>query len=153
MRDFRICFTNPELRRMACCTRRKINGNRTQVAGGRGRESAIGDFVRLCGAGRFSRAQIGFKSLCILKSAKAVDLSRIASVVRWWNGQLHEPAPRIFTHEELTHPPMFLPSSCWTSANPPRSFWRRPGCGHRSPDEPASRAGRARTAHCIAETS
>jgi predicted nucleotidyltransferase len=41
--------------------------------------------------------------LCILKSAKAAELSRIASVVRWWCGQLHEPPPRIFTREELTH--------------------------------------------------
>jgi hypothetical protein len=41
--------------------------------------------------------------LCILKSAKVADLSRIASVVRWWCGQLREPAPRIFTQEELLH--------------------------------------------------
>jgi Nucleotidyltransferase domain len=41
--------------------------------------------------------------LCVLKSAKATELIRIASVVRWWSGQLHEPAPRIFTHEELIH--------------------------------------------------
>jgi predicted nucleotidyltransferase len=40
--------------------------------------------------------------LCVLKSAKATELSRIASVVRWWSGQLHEPPPRIFTSEELT---------------------------------------------------
>ena len=38
--------------------------------------------------------------LCVLKSAKAAELSRIASVVRWWSGQLREPAPRIFTHQE-----------------------------------------------------
>src|SRR5258707_1850433 len=41
--------------------------------------------------------------LCILKSAKASDLARIASVIRWWCEQLHEPAPRIFTQEELIH--------------------------------------------------
>jgi len=40
--------------------------------------------------------------LCLLKSAKAVELSRIASVIRWWSGQLQEPPPRIFTREELT---------------------------------------------------
>src|SRR5438034_5688345 len=41
--------------------------------------------------------------LCILKSAKATDLSRIASTIRWWSGQLNEPPPRIFTREELIH--------------------------------------------------
>src|SRR5579862_3250152 len=40
--------------------------------------------------------------LCVLKSAKAAELSRIASVIRWWSEQLHEPPPRIFTREELT---------------------------------------------------
>jgi hypothetical protein len=39
--------------------------------------------------------------LCILKSAKAAELARIASVIRWWCGQLAEPPPRIFTQEEL----------------------------------------------------
>src|SRR5436305_3768708 len=39
--------------------------------------------------------------LCILKSAKATELARIAPVIRWWSGQLREPAPRIFTQEEL----------------------------------------------------
>src|SRR5216683_2284528 len=51
--------------------------------------------------GDFHARKSDLNLLCILKSAKAVDLSRIASVVRWWSGQLHEPAPRIFTHEEL----------------------------------------------------
>ena len=41
--------------------------------------------------------------LCILKSTKATDLSRIASTIRWWSGQLNEPPPRIFTREELIH--------------------------------------------------
>ena len=39
--------------------------------------------------------------LCILKSAKVTELSRIAAVIRWWCDQLHEPVPRIFTEEEL----------------------------------------------------
>ena len=39
--------------------------------------------------------------LCILKSAKVTELSRIASVIRWWCDQLHEPVPHIFTEEEL----------------------------------------------------
>jgi hypothetical protein len=41
--------------------------------------------------------------LCVLKSAKTTELSRIAAVVRWWCGRLHEPAPSIFTQEELIH--------------------------------------------------
>jgi predicted nucleotidyltransferase len=40
--------------------------------------------------------------LCILKSAKVQELARIAAVIRWWSGQLREPAPRIFTQEELS---------------------------------------------------
>jgi len=39
--------------------------------------------------------------LCVLKSVRVTELSRIASVVRWWCGQLHEPPPRFFTQEEL----------------------------------------------------
>jgi predicted nucleotidyltransferase len=53
--------------------------------------------------GDFHSHKSDLNLLCILKSAKATELSRIASVVRWWSGQLREPAPRIFTHEELTH--------------------------------------------------
>jgi predicted nucleotidyltransferase len=41
--------------------------------------------------------------LCILKSSKATDLARIASVIRWWREALNEPVPRIFTHDELVH--------------------------------------------------
>ncbi len=40
--------------------------------------------------------------LCVLKSAKVQELARIAAIVRWWSVQLREPAPRIFTHEELS---------------------------------------------------
>ena len=39
--------------------------------------------------------------LCVLKSLKAADLARVASVVHWWSGQLHEPPPQFFTEEEL----------------------------------------------------
>jgi len=41
--------------------------------------------------------------LCVLKSARAAELLRIAPVVHWWSGQLREPPPRIFTQEELLH--------------------------------------------------
>jgi hypothetical protein len=39
--------------------------------------------------------------LCVLKSASAVELARIAAVVRWWSADQREPAPHIFTREEL----------------------------------------------------
>jgi predicted nucleotidyltransferase len=39
--------------------------------------------------------------LCTLKSARATDLARLARVVHWWSGQLHEPPPQFFTEEEL----------------------------------------------------
>lgn len=39
--------------------------------------------------------------LCVLKSTKVQELSRIAPVIRWWITQMREPSPRIFTHEEL----------------------------------------------------
>jgi hypothetical protein len=41
--------------------------------------------------------------LCVLKSAKAADLARIAGVIHWWSGQLKEPPPQFFTSEELLH--------------------------------------------------
>jgi predicted nucleotidyltransferase len=41
--------------------------------------------------------------LCVLKSVKAQELSRIASVIRWWSGQLQEPVPHFFTSDELLH--------------------------------------------------
>jgi predicted nucleotidyltransferase len=39
--------------------------------------------------------------LCVLGSAKAGDLARIAPVVRWWSGPLREPPPQFFTRDEL----------------------------------------------------
>jgi len=41
--------------------------------------------------------------LCVLKSVKATELLRVASVIRWWSDQLREPVPRFFTQEELLH--------------------------------------------------
>jgi predicted nucleotidyltransferase len=51
--------------------------------------------------GDFHANKSDLNLLCVLKSAKAAELARIASVVRWWCGPMREPAPRIFTHEEL----------------------------------------------------
>ena len=53
--------------------------------------------------GDFHTRKSDLNLLCILKSAKAQDLSRIAPVIRWWSGQLQEPPPRIFTKDELIH--------------------------------------------------
>src|SRR5262245_56894252 len=41
--------------------------------------------------------------LCILHSAKAADLARLARVIHWWPGDLKEPPPQFFTLDELRH--------------------------------------------------
>jgi predicted nucleotidyltransferase len=41
--------------------------------------------------------------LCVLQSAKAADLARLAGIIHWWSGQLKEPPPQFFTAEELQH--------------------------------------------------
>lgn len=51
--------------------------------------------------GDFHARKSDLNLLCVLKSAKAAELARIASVMRWWCGSMREPAPRIFTREEL----------------------------------------------------
>jgi predicted nucleotidyltransferase len=51
--------------------------------------------------GDFHAHKSDLNLLCVLKSARAAELARIASVVRWWCGPMREPAPRIFTREEL----------------------------------------------------
>lgn len=51
--------------------------------------------------GDFHAHKSDLNLLCVLKSAKATELSRISSVVRWWCGPMREPAPRVFTQEEL----------------------------------------------------
>ena len=53
--------------------------------------------------GDFHAHKSDLNLLCVLKSAKAAELTRIASVIHWWSGELHEPPPRIFTKEELLH--------------------------------------------------
>src|ERR1700748_2506533 len=74
---------------------------RLQEAAGENLQSVIlyGSGAR----GDFHNRKSDLNLLCILKSAKATELTRIASVVRWWSEQLREPAPRIFTREELLH--------------------------------------------------
>jgi predicted nucleotidyltransferase len=39
--------------------------------------------------------------LCVLHSAKAADLARLARVIHWWSGDLKEPPPQFFTPDEL----------------------------------------------------
>lgn len=39
--------------------------------------------------------------LCVLHSAKAADLARLARVIHWWSGELQEPPPQFFTQDEL----------------------------------------------------
>ena len=51
--------------------------------------------------GDFHAHKSDLNLLCVLKSAKGAELARIASVVRWWCGPMREPAPRLFTQEEL----------------------------------------------------
>jgi hypothetical protein len=51
--------------------------------------------------GEFHASKSDLNLLCVLKSTRAAELARIASVVRWWCGPMREPAPRIFTQEEL----------------------------------------------------
>jgi len=51
--------------------------------------------------GDFHARKSDLNLLCVLKSTKSAELARIASVVRWWCGSMREPAPRIFTREEL----------------------------------------------------
>src|ERR1700747_2879109 len=74
---------------------------RLQEAAGENLQSVVlyGSAAR----GDFHTHKSDLNLLCVLKSTKAAELSRIASWVRGWCGQLREPAPRIFTHEELIH--------------------------------------------------
>src|SRR5260221_2817909 len=52
--------------------------------------------------GDFHARKSDLNLLCVLKSARVQELARIAGVIRWWSSQLREPAPVIFTHEELS---------------------------------------------------
>ena len=74
---------------------------RLQEAAGENLQSVIlyGSAAR----GDYHAGKSDLNLLCVLRSAKVSDLSRIASVIRWWCGQLREPPVRIFTREELIH--------------------------------------------------
>lgn len=73
---------------------------RLQEAAGNNLESIVlyGSAAR----GDYHSRKSDLNLLCVLKSAKTQELARIASVVRWWSADQREPAPRIFTREELS---------------------------------------------------
>ena len=51
--------------------------------------------------GEYHERRSDLNLLCVLNSAKAGDLARLARVIHWWSGQLKEPPPQFFTLEEL----------------------------------------------------
>ena len=51
--------------------------------------------------GEYHEHKSDLNLLCVLTSAKASDLARLARVIHWWSGQLKEPPPQFFTLEEL----------------------------------------------------
>jgi len=53
--------------------------------------------------GEYHEQKSDLNVLCVLNSAKANDLARLARVIHWWSGQLKEPPPQFFTLEELRH--------------------------------------------------
>jgi predicted nucleotidyltransferase len=53
--------------------------------------------------GEYHEHKSDLNLLCVLNSAKANDLARLARVIHWWSGQLKEPPPQFFTFEELRH--------------------------------------------------
>ena len=74
-------------------------GRRLGEAAGENLESIVlyGSAAR----GEYHERQSDLNLLCVLKSAKASDLARVARVIHWWSGQLKEPPPQFFTREEL----------------------------------------------------
>jgi predicted nucleotidyltransferase len=53
--------------------------------------------------GEYNERRSDLNLLCVLHSAKASDLARLARVIHWWSGDLKEPPPQFFTLEELRH--------------------------------------------------
>ena len=51
--------------------------------------------------GEFHERRSDLNLLCVLHSAKADDLTRLARVIHWWSGDLKEPPPQFFTLDEL----------------------------------------------------
>lgn len=53
--------------------------------------------------GEYHELRSDLNLLCVLNSAKASDLARLARVIHWWCGELKEPPPQFFTPDELLH--------------------------------------------------
>jgi len=53
--------------------------------------------------GDFHELRSDLNLLCVLRSAKAADLARLARVIHWWSGDQKEPPPQFFTPDELRH--------------------------------------------------
>src|ERR1700674_1218751 len=51
--------------------------------------------------GDFRDAHSDLNALCILRSLRAAELSRVSPVVRWWTTAQHQPAPLFFSVDEL----------------------------------------------------
>jgi len=51
--------------------------------------------------GEYREHKSDLNILCVLSSARASDLARLARVIHWWSGQLNEPPPQFFTLAEL----------------------------------------------------
>src|SRR4029077_9111370 len=51
--------------------------------------------------GDFHEAHSDLNVLCLLRSLRAAELTRVSPVVKWWTTAQHQPAPLFFTAEEL----------------------------------------------------
>jgi hypothetical protein len=51
--------------------------------------------------GDFHHAHSDLNVLCILRSLRAAELSRVSEVVKWWTFVQHQPTPLFFSAEEL----------------------------------------------------
>src|ERR1700752_1919248 len=51
--------------------------------------------------GDFHEAHSDLNVLCVLRSLRAPDLTRVSPVAKWWTTAQHQPAPLFFAAEEL----------------------------------------------------
>ena len=51
--------------------------------------------------GDFHDAHSDLNVLCLLRSLRMAELSRVSAVVKWWNSEQHQPAPLFLSAEEL----------------------------------------------------
>jgi hypothetical protein len=51
--------------------------------------------------GDFHQAHSDLNVLCVLRSLRAPELTRVSPVVKWWTTAQHQPAPLFFAAEEL----------------------------------------------------